>query len=91
MTAIIKQLLAAWNAEKNQRLKMQRAYFMLALFLAVTSGLVTLVSASIGRALIMIAALLALVYLVNAVSWTIFDMIIARKIDQAARTSEKKR
>lgn len=91
MIAIIQQLFATWNAEKNQRLKMQRAYFMLALLLAVVSGLVTLLNASVGRGLIMAAALFALVYIVNAVSWTIFDMIIARKIDQTVRTSDKKR
>lgn len=91
MITIIQQLFATWNAEKNQRLKMQRAYFMLALLLAVVSGLVTLLNASVGRGLIMTAALFALVYIVNAVSWTIFDMIIARKIDQTVRMSDKKR
>lgn len=91
MVALIIQLLTTWNAERNQRLKLQRAYFMVALLLAVTSGLVTLVHASIGRGLIMTAALFALVYLINAVSWTIFDMIIARKIDQLTKPAPKKR
>ena len=91
MIAIIKQLLITWNAEKNQRLKMQRAYFILVILLAVASGLITLVNVAIGRSLIMVGALIALVYIVNGLSWMIFDMIVGKKVDQLTKTIEKKR
>ena len=91
MIAIIKQLLITWNAEKNQRLKMQRAYFILVILLAVASGLITLVNVAIGRSLIMVGALIALVYIVNGLSWMIFDMIVGKKVDQLTKTTEKKR
>ena len=91
MIAIIKQLLITWNAEKNQRLKMQRAYFILVILLAVASGLITLVNIAIGRSLIMVGALIALVYIVNGLSWMIFDMIVGKKVDQLTKTTEKKR
>ena len=91
MLAIIKQLLITWNAEKNQRLKMQRAYFILVILLAVASGLITLVNVAIGRSLIMVGALIALVYIVNGLSWMIFDMIVGKKVDQLTKTTEKKR
>ena len=91
MIAIIKQLLITWNAEKNQQLKMQRAYFILVILLAVASGLITLVNVAIGRSLIMVGALIALVYIVNGLSWMIFDMIVGKKVDQLTKTTEKKR
>ena len=91
MIAIIKQLLITWNAEKNQRLKMQRAYFILVILLAVASGLITLVNVAVGRSLIMVGALIALVYIVNGLSWMIFDMIVGKKVDQLTKTTEKKR
>ena len=91
MIAIIKQLLITWNAEKNQRLKMQRASFILVILLAVASGLITLVNVAIGRSLIMVGALIALVYIVNGLSWMIFDMIVGKKVDQLTKTTEKKR
>ena len=91
MIAIIKQLLITRNAEKNQRIKMQRAYFILVILLAVASGLITLVNVAIGRSLIMVGALIALVYIVNGLSWMIFDMIVGKKVDQLTKTTEKKR
>ncbi len=70
---------------------MQRAYFILVILLAVASGLITLVNVAIGRSLIMVGALIALVYIVNGLSWMIFDMIVGKKVDQLTKTTEKKR
>lgn len=91
MVSLIKQILATWNAEKNERLKMQQAYFTIVIILAVVSGLVTLINVSIGRSIIMIAAIFALVYLVNAVSWVIFEMVIAKKLETIVKPTTKKR
>ena len=59
--------------------------------MAIASGLVTLVSLSLGRAIIMSAAILALVYIVNSISWLVLDMIVSKKIDLIAKSSGKKR
>ena len=91
MMSIIKQLLIDWNSEKNQRLKLQQAYLVLVVLMAIASGLVTLVSLSLGRAIIMSAAILALVYIVNSISWLVLDMIVSKKIDLIAKSSGKKR
>ena len=89
--AIIKQLLIDWNSEKNQRIKLQQAYLVLVVLMAIASGLVTLVSLSLGRAIIMFAAILALVYIVNSISWLVLDMIVSKKIDLIAKAHGKKR
>ena len=91
MVSLIKQILATWSAEKNERLKMQQAYFTIVIILAVVSGLVTLINVSIGRSIVMIAAIFALVYLVNAVSWVIFEMVIAKKLETIVKPTTKKR
>ena len=89
--SIIKQLLIDWNSEKNQRIKLQQAYLVIVVLMAIASGLVTLVNISLGRAIIMSAAILALVYIVNSISWLVLDMIVSKKIDLIAKASGKKR
>ena len=91
MMSIIKQLLIDWNSEKNQRIKLQQAYLVIVVLMAIASGLVTLVNISLGRTIIMSAAILALVYIVNSVSWLVLDMIVSRKIDLIAKVPSKKR
>ena len=91
MMSIIKQLLIDWNSEKNQRIKLQQAYLVLVVLMAIASGLVTLVNISLGRTIIMFAAILALVYIVNSISWLVLDMIVSKKINLIAKSSGKKR
>ena len=91
MMSIIKQLLIDWNSEKNQRIKLQQAYLVIVVLMAIASGLVTLVNLSFGRVIIMSAAILALVYIVNSISWLVLDMIVSKKIDLIAKSSGKKR
>ena len=89
--SIIKQLFIGWNSEKNQRIKLQQAYLVLVVLMAIASGLVTLVNLSLGRAIIMSAAIFALVYIVNSISWLVLDMIVSKKIDLIAKVPSKKR
>ena len=91
MMSIIKQLLIDWNSEKSQRIKLQQAYLVLVVLMAIASGLVTLVNLSLGRAIIMSAAVFALVYIVNSISWLVLDMIVSKKIDLIAKVPSKKR
>ena len=91
MMSIIKQLLIDWNSEKNQRIKLQQAYLVIVVLMAIASGLVTLVNLSLGRTIIKSAAILALVYVVNSISWLVLDMIVSKKIDLIAKVPSKKR
>lgn len=92
MITVLKHVLINWSAEKNQRIKLQQAYFTLVILLAVIAGLVTLLNAYAGMNLIITAAFLAAVYLTNAVCWTVIDLIVSKKInDTFKRTTVKKR
>ena len=91
MITILKQLLTTWNSEKNQRLKLQQAYFTIALTLAVIAGLLTLINVSLGGTILIIAALIAMTYVVNGLAWLILDMIVSKKIDQASKATTRKR
>ncbi len=94
MIRLLKQLLLEWNSGDNQRLKLQQAYFVLALVTAVSAGLITLVNISIGQFAIMIAAFLALVYFTNAIAWALLDALVAKKLETPAPkpvASSKKR
>ena len=91
MITILKQLLTTWNSEKNQRLKLQQAYFSIALTLAVIAGLLTLINVSLGGTILIIAALIAMTYVINGLAWLILDMIVSKKIDQASKATTRKR
>ncbi len=91
MITILKQLLTTWNSEKNQRLKLQQAYFTIALTLAVIAGLLTLINVSLGGTILIIAALIAMTYVINGLAWLILDMIVSKKIDQASKATTRKR
>ena len=46
MLELLKQIFTVWNSEKNQRLKLQQAYLILAIIGLVVAGLSTLFSVS---------------------------------------------
>ena len=88
--SIIKQLLLAWNSERNQRLKLQQVYFSLAIVMTVTAGLVTLLNVYFGQILVVMAAYVGIAYVTNAVFWTVADMIVSKKISERIKPASKK-
>ena len=94
MIQILRQFLLEWNSTENQRLKLQQAYFAVALIAAVGAGLITLINIAIGQFAIMFAAFLALVYFTNAIAWALLDALVAKKLEPTTvkpRTAPKKR
>lgn len=91
MIELFKQVLFYWNDEKNQRSKLQQAYFATIIVLALTAGLITLLSPIVGQHIMIVAAGFAGVYLVNAIAWTLLDGIVIRKIDTLKRTERRKK
>lgn len=91
MILIIKQLLLTWNSERNQRIKLQQVYFSLAILLTIGAGLMTLLNAYVGQMLVITGAFVGIVYITNAISWTITDMIVAKKITEHIKPVPKKR
>lgn len=90
MVQLIKQLLTDWNSEKDQRLKMQRAYFVLAVLIAVVAGLITLVNFEMGRILTMIAGFLAVIFITNSIVWALLDAFVIQKINKLSKASKKR-
>lgn len=94
MVSIFQQILAQWNSDKNQRTKLQRAYFMLVILLTLTAGALAAVNAELSRSVVTAAAFLLAVYTVNGVAWLLLDSLVSPKLPELKtkpeRTSRKK-
>lgn len=90
MISLFKQFLVEWNSGKNQRAKLQQAYFLTIILLAVVAGFLSLISGDFGRALMLIAALIAVVYVINGVAWALLDAFIAPILPKNDKSSRKK-
>ena len=94
MVSIFQQILAQWNSDKNQRTKLQRAYFMLVILLTLTAGALAAVNAELSRSVVTAAAFLLAVYAVNGVAWLLLDSLVSPKLPELKtkpeRTSRKK-
>ncbi len=90
MWTLFKQFLIEWNSGKNQRTKLQQAYFLIIILLAVAAGFLSLISSDFGRVLMLIAALIAVVYAINGVAWALLDAFIAPILPKTDKSSRKK-
>ena len=91
MIDVFKRALYYWNDEKNQRAKLQQAYFATIILLVMAAGLTTLFSPTLGQHIMILAAGLAAMYLVNAVAWALLDGLLIRKLDVVKRTDRRKK
>ena len=55
------------------------------------AGLTTLFSPTLGQHIMILAAGLAAMYLVNAVAWALLDGLLIRKLDMVKRTDRRKK
>ncbi len=88
MKKLLEQVLLEWNSNKNQRTKLQQAYFVLVVILATASGLITLLSIDLGRILINISAILSATFVINAVSWALLEALVDNKIDKNKKSKK---
>ena len=70
MLELLKQIFTVWNSEKNQRLKLQQAYLILAIIGLVVAGLSTLFSVSSAHLAASFSGILAVTFLVNGIATT---------------------
>lgn len=91
MIELFKNVLFDWNNDKNQRSKLQQAYFAIIIVLAMFAGVITLFSPSVGQHIMIIAAGFAGVYVVNGVVWTLLEGIVIRRLDTIKRTTNRKK
>lgn len=76
MYRLLQQFLKEWNNNKNQRTKLQQAYLVAIIILSAISGFVSLLNNTTGRLLMLIAAVLAIIYVVNGVVWALLDAFV---------------
>lgn len=91
MIQLFTDVLVTWNRESNERIKLQRVFFSLALLTATVAGLVSLVNLSIGSNLIILSAFLASVYITNAVIWALTEAFVVRKINNLPQKTKTKK
>lgn len=89
MFELFKQFLIEWNANKNQRTKLQQAYFLVIVLLAVVAGFLSLLNGEFGRLLMIIAAFIAAVYLVNGVIWALLDAFVTPVLPKNDKARKK--
>lgn len=79
-----------WNKNHSERVKMQQAYFVSTLVLAVVAGLIGLVNINFGRNILSIAAVTAAVWLINSVVWALLQSFVLMRLGKPARSAKKK-
>lgn len=85
MIQLFKQFLTEWNSGKNQRIKLQQAYFLIIILLAVIAGFLSLLNGDFGRLLMIIAACIAVVYTCNGIAWALLDAFVAPNLPKHAK------
>lgn len=91
MVNLLKQFLIEWNSGKNQRTKLQQAYFLIIILLAVAAGFLSLLNGDFGRLLMIIAAFVAAVYICNGVAWALLDAFVTPLLPKRDIKTPKKR
>lgn len=80
MMHTLHELLVDWNKSHDGRTKLQYAYGVAALGLVIVAGLVGLVNYNLGQSILFIAALLALIFIANAVLWALLESFVISKL-----------
>ena len=90
MFEFTKSILAIWNSEKNQRLKLQYTYLILAVFGLAIAGLLTLFNISSAHLAASASGILFVTFLVNGVAWAVIEAFITPKLPKESSASVKK-
>lgn len=85
----MRQFVAEWNGDRNQRTKLQRAYITVAVLLSTVAGMLVLVSTDVSRVLVLAAVGLAGVYVANATMWLLLDSIVSPKLPKPETKSAR--
>lgn len=91
MIRFITQLLTDWNIEKNQRIKLQQAYFLLMVSLTLVAGVSVLINSDMSRTAMIMAAFVALTYVCNGVAWVLLEAFVAPRLPRQAKSASSKK
>ncbi len=89
MYPLLKQFLTEWNSGKNQRTKLQQAYIMIVILIAIVAGFLSLLNDTLGRNLMFFAAIIAATYVINGVVWALLDAFVAPALPTNSKKSRK--
>ena len=81
--------LKQWNKTHDERVKLQYAYFTLIIVLVVTAGLVSLLNVDLGRKILALGSMTAVVFLINAVAWALLQSFVLSRLASTRRTTKK--
>lgn len=90
MFEFTKSILTLWNSEKNQRLKLQYAYLILAMLGLALAGLLTLFNISSAHLAASASGILFVTFLVNSVAWAVIEAFVTPKLPKEASAPAKK-
>jgi hypothetical protein len=90
MIQSIKDFLITWNADRNERAKLQHAYIVVALATIVIAGLVGLVDDAAGKFLVSIALFALGAFVANVVVWAMLYSLVITKLPSRKSTTSRK-
>lgn len=94
MIELFRQFMTIWNDQKNQRLKLQQSYIILAILGFIATGILSLVDVKYVHLTASLSGLAIAIFLINTIVWTVIDLIVSPKLPKAQLgkkvTSKKK-
>lgn len=96
MNQSIKEHVRGWAAVTDDRSKLQHAYLALAGAITVISGILSLFDAPLGRTLVGVAVGALIIFIVNAIVWSLLFSTLSRsnqlaEIKPRTKTTSRKR
>ena len=78
-------VLNSWNASKNERQKLQYALLAMTLVIVLLAGLISLLSPSIGHAVVRFALFAAAAFVANGFVWNLLQSLILSRLTSKPR------
>ncbi len=89
MIQAVKDLLSQWNADHDERIKLQHAYLVISVLGIVVAGLVGLLNYDASRALLRICFAGLGIFVINGIGWALLSGLVLSRFP-ARRTVAKK-
>lgn len=72
--------LRKWNADKNERQKLQHTYLVLTVAIVLTAGVASLFDGRLGQGIVQLALIALGAFAVNAVVWSLLQSWVLLKL-----------
>ncbi len=81
----IRNSLITWNAKTGERQKLQHAYLVLVIIIVFIAGIVSLTNADKGHSVVIMALIIAGIFLANALAWNLLQSAILSRLPKQSR------